>query len=32
MDRLVSTLLVHIGYNQFGTFSGKGERRGSADP
>src|SRR4029450_10213482 len=30
MARLVSTRLVHVGYNQFGTFSGKGERSGSS--
>jgi hypothetical protein len=31
MDRLVSTILVHIGNNQFGTFSGKGQCSGSAN-
>jgi hypothetical protein len=29
MDRLVSTIFIHIGYNQFGTFSGKGQGGGS---
>jgi hypothetical protein len=28
MDGLISTVLLHIGNNQFGAFSGKGQRRG----
>ena len=31
MDSPLTTVFVHIGDNQFGTFSGKGECRGSAD-
>jgi len=31
MDGLVSSFLVHVRNDELGTFSGKGERRGSAD-
>jgi hypothetical protein len=32
MDRLLTTFLVHIGNDEFGTFSGKRQRSGSPDP
>jgi hypothetical protein len=31
VDGLLSTVLVHISNDQFGTFSGKGERSGSTN-
>lgn len=32
MDRLLSTIFVHICHDEFGTFSRKGQRRGSSNP